>query len=726
MARTTQKQKLFNGRDHSWMQFNRRVLEEAEDPTNPLLERVKFLAITGSNLDEYVEIRWAGLMQRIEDGYREPGYDGLRPTESLDVLTAEIHAFVADQYKCWNQHLLPELRKQGVRLLDWDELDDASRAFAKDYFQREVDPLLTPISIDPAHPFPRVLNKALCLALLLRAKRRSSGPQVLGVVTVPRALPRFVRLPSDDGSYNYLLLQDLIAQHLAGMYRGYEVLAHASFRVTRNSNLYFEEEEARSLLETIRVELHNRRKGDSVRLEIETGAHPEITERLRVNFELDEDQVFLGDGPVNLSRLMFLSDDVKRADLKFPPFTPKAFVLGRKSTSIFDELRQHDVLLHHPYDAYTAVVDFIQQGAEDPAVVSMKQTLYRTSKDSPVFSALTEAAATKEATLVVELMARFDEASNIRWARSMEDAGVQVFHGVVGLKTHCKLAMLVRRDEDGVTRRYCHLGTGNYNPVTARFYTDLSLLTSDPQITERVHMVFNYLTAHAEIDDYSPLLVAPLTMAESFLRLIRREQEHAQAGRPAHIVAKMNALLEPSVIEALYQASQAGVEIDLIIRGLSILRPGVKGLSDNIRVRSVVGRFLEHSRIFHFANGGDAEIYLGSADWMPRNLFERCEVVFPVRDPAARARIHDEILPAYLADTIKARLQQSDGTYLRASKVLKDAPAFSSQDFLMKLAEGKADLDALPAPSTPKPVAIPTPTKASPKKPATKKAHAAD
>ena len=311
----------------------------------------------------------------------------------------------------------------------------------------------------------------------------------------------------------------------------------------------------------------------------------------------------------------------------------------------------------------------------------MKQTLYRTSEDSPMFQALIDAAATKEATLVVELMARFDEASNIRWARSMEDAGVQVFHGVVGLKTHCKLAMLVRRDEDGVTRRYCHLGTGNYNPVTARFYTDLSLLTCDPQITERVHMVFNYLTAHAEMDDYRPLLVAPLTMAESFLGLIRRETDHARAGRPAQIVGKMNALLEPSVIDALYQASQEGVQIDLIIRGLSILRPGVKGLSENIRVRSVVGRFLEHSRIFHFANGGEDEIYLGSADWMPRNLFERCEVVFPVRDAAARTRIHDEILPAYLADTIKARIQQQDGTYLRAAKLDKDAPAFLESGF---------------------------------------------
>ncbi|KAA6461109.1 polyphosphate kinase 1 [Acidobacteria bacterium AB60] len=696
MARTQNKPRLFNGRDASWMQFNRRVLEEAEDSTNPLLERVKFLAITCSNLDEYVEIRQAGLMQRIEDGYRETGYDGLRPDESLGALTHEIHSFVDAQYACWNNQLLPEMRKQGIRLLEWNELDEDAQAFAQSYFQREVDPLLTPIAIDPAHPFPRVLNKALCLAVLLKAKRRSSGPLVLGVVTVPRALPRFVRLPNTDGKFDYVLLQDLIAKNLTGMYRGYEILAFTAFRVTRNSNLYFEEEEARSLLETIRVELHNRRKGDAVRLEIETGAHPDIIERLRVNFELEEDQVFRGDGPVNLSRIMFFYSDVSRADLKFPPFTPRPLTLSRKATNIFEDLRTRDILLHHPYDSYDPVVNFIQMGAQDDAVVSMKQTLYRTSQDSPMFQALTEAAATKEATVVVELMARFDEASNIRWARSMEDAGVQVFHGVVGLKTHCKLALLVRRDEDGVTRRYCHLGTGNYNPVTARFYTDLSLFTSNPEITERVHMVFNYLTAHAEVDDYSPLLVAPLTMAESFLRLIRREMEHARAGRPAHIVAKMNALLEPSVIEALYQASDAGVEVDLIVRGVSIIRPGVKGLSERIRVRSIVGRFLEHSRIFHFANGGDDEIYIGSADWMPRNLFERCEVVFPVRDPGAKARIHAEILPALLADTIKARVQQPDGTYLRASKMHKDAPPFSSQDFLMQLAEGKSGLDAIP------------------------------
>jgi polyphosphate kinase len=713
MARSTQqRKKQFAGRDKSWMNFNRRVLEEASDDSNPILERVKFLAITGSNLDEYVEIRLAGLLQRTEDGHIDPGYDGLSPQASLEILTAEIHDFVAAQYSCWNGQLLPELRQQGIRLLKWEELTEEQRAQAHAYFHREVDPLLTPITIDPAHPFPRVLNRALCLAILLRPKRRSSGPPVLGVLTVPRALERFVRLCDSGegaGSCDYLLLQDLVAQNLSGMYRGYEVLAYATFRVTRNSNLYFEEEETRSLLESIRSELHNRRKGDAVRLEIVADAHPEIVEKLRVNFELDDSQVYATDGPANLARLMFLYSDIQRPDLKFPSFVPKQLNLSRKAADLFEDLRQRDILLHHPYDSYDPVVSFIQLGAVDPRVVTMKQTLYRTSKDSPMFEALTEAAASKEATVVVELMARFDEASNISWARSMEEAGVQVFYGVVGLKTHCKLAMLVRRDEDGVTRRYCHLGTGNYNPVTARFYTDLSLLTSDPAITEQVHMVFNYLTAHAEVDDYKPLLVAPLTMAETFLQLIRRETEHAAAGRPARIVAKMNALLEASVIEAMYAASQAGVEIDLIIRGVCTLRPGVKGLSDNIRVRSIVGRFLEHSRIFQFANDGREEIYLGSADWMPRNLFERCEVVFPVKDKTAKGRIQDEILAAYLADTAKARLMQEDGSYLRT----RGHGSFNAQEFLMRLAEGKADLASIPKPAS-QPAEKPRAAKAEP------------
>jgi polyphosphate kinase len=697
-ARSTQPQNLLIGRDESWMQFNRRVLEEAQDTSNPLLERVKFLAITASNLDEFVEIRVAGLLQRIEDGYIDAGPEGLTPQQTLDSLTQVMHSFMDEQYGCWNKQLLPALHDSGVRVLTWDEIDETARESATAFYQREVDPLLTPITIDPAHPFPRVLNKALCIALLLRRKRKGTPGPVLGVVTIPRALPRLVPLPSADGAHDFIFLHDLIEKHAAGMYRGYEILSKAAFRVTRNSNLYFQEEEARSLLETVRSELHNRRKGDAVRLEIEQEADPEIIDRLRINFELDESQVYRTDGPVNLSRLMNLYSDAKRPDLKFQPFVPHELRLNRKSADLFEELRHRDILLHHPYDSYDAVVGFIESAAADPNVISIKQTLYRTSSDSPMFRALVDAAQSKEVTVVVELMARFDEASNIRWARDLEDAGVQVFHGIVGLKTHCKLALLVRRDPDGAIRRYAHLGTGNYNPNTARFYTDLSLLTSDTAVTAGVHSVFNYLTAHSESDDYAPLLVAPLTLAESFIRLIARETEHAKAGRKAHIIAKMNSLLEQSVIEALYAASKAGVNIDLIVRGICALRPGLKGVSENIRVRSLVGRFLEHSRIFYFANGGEEEFYCGSADWMPRNLFERCEVVFPVKDLQLCARLRNEILAAYLVDTVKTRLLSADGGYHRAKETAlgKAMPAFNAQEFFMQVAEGKATADDIP------------------------------
>ena len=695
---TRQQQNLLIGRDESWMQFNRRVLEEAQDTSNPLLERVKFLAITASNLDEFVEIRVAGLLQRIEDGYTEAGPEGLTPQQTLDALTEDMHSFMTEQYGCWNKQLLPALHHAGVRVLPWDQIDEAAQKSATAFYQREVDPLLTPITIDPAHPFPRVLNKALCIALLLRRKRKGTPGPVLGVVTVPRALPRLVPLPSTEGTHDFMFLHDLIEKHAAGMYRGYEILSKAAFRVTRNSNLYFQEEEARSLLETVRSELHNRRKGDVVRLEIEQRADPEVIDRLRVNFELNESQIYRTDGPVNLTRVMNLYSDTPRADLKFSPFVPHELRLNRKSVDLFDELRHRDILLHHPYDSYDAVVGYIEAGAADPNVISIKQTLYRTSSDSPMFRALVDAAQSKEVTVVVELMARFDEASNIRWARDLEDAGVQVFHGIVGLKTHCKLALLVRRDPDGSIRRYAHLGTGNYNPNTARFYTDISLLTADPAITAAVHSVFNYLTAHSESDDYAPLMVAPLTLAESFIRLIARETEHAKAGRPARIIAKMNSLLEQSVIEGLYAASQAGVEVDLIVRGICALRPGLKGVSENIRVRSLVGRFLEHSRIFYFANGGEEEFYCGSADWMPRNLLERCEVVFPVKDAQLCARLRNEILTAYLADTVKTRLLQGDGRYVRAHEAPHDKslPAFSAQDFFMQVAEGKATADEIP------------------------------
>lgn len=682
---------LFFSRDESWLRFNQRVLEEAQDGSNPLLERVKFLAITASNLDEFVEIRVASLLQRIEEGHNEtqaPDEGGRTLVERLELMETMLQEFVAAQYKCWNEQLMPALRAEKIRVLRWSELDDLQRKFVTAFYDEEVDPLLTPVTIDPSHPFPRVLNKALCLSLLLRHKRKGNTTTMLGVVTIPRSLPRLVALPRAEGEtagtgVDFILLHELIESHVERMFRGYEVLGRAAFRVTRNSNLYMQEEEARSVLESVRAELHNRRKGDAVRLEIESTALPEIIERLRTNFELDPWQVFRTDGPVNLSRLMNLYSGANLPALKYPVFKPRKYHLHKKSTDIFDELRQRDVMLHHPFDSYETVEQFVEAAAEDPAVVSMKQTLYRTSADSPMFRALTEAAQSKDVTVVIELMARFDEASNIRWARELEDAGVGVFHGIFGLKTHCKLALLVRRDPDGRVRRYAHLGTGNYNPVTARFYTDISLLTADVKITAAVQAVFRYLTAEAEGEEYRPLMVAPLTLAGDLISLINRETEHARAGRPSGIVAKMNAILDRRTVEALYTASQAGVPIELIIRGMCSLRPGVKGLSETIRVRSIVGRFLEHSRIFAFTNGGEDEIFCGSADWMPRNIYERCEVLFPVLEPRLVKRLQEEILEAYLKDNMKARMLLPNGCYVR---VPKTGPGFSAQDHLMAVA----------------------------------------
>src|SRR6201982_1586188 len=692
----------FINRELSWLAFNRRVLEEPRDANNPLLERLKFLSISASNLDEFFEVRVAGLVQQIEDGFNEGAADGLTLAEERDRINHEKHDFVEEQYDCWNGHLRPRLAQHGIRVLGLHELDSTAKSFVEEYCEKELDPLLTPVTVDPAHPFPRVINKALCVAFLLRRRRRSSLTYT-GVVTVPRALPRLIRLPSETTD-DFIFLADLVAFHASRMYHGYDIVSSAAFRVTRNSNLYLQEEESRNLLESVRTELHNRRKGDAVRLEIEASAAPEIVERLRGNFALEEWQVFRTNGPVDLSRVSSIYEQPQRADLKFKPFVPRELHLTGKSRDIFEEIRKHDILLHHPFDSFNAVVGFIETGAKDPEVISMRQTLYRTGEESPIVQALSEAAASKEVTVVVELKARFDEASNIRWARNMEDAGVQVFHGLVGLKTHCKLALLVRRDPDGVTRRYAHPGTGNYNSVTAKFYTDLSLLTADEQVTSAVHGVFNFLTAYAERPHYEPLLVAPLDLAEKLLALIEREADHARHGRPARIIAKMNALLDKKVILALYQASQAGVEIDLLVRGICALRPDVRGVSDRIRVRSIVGRFLEHSRIYYFANGGDEEVYIGSADWMPRNLYERVEVLTPLKDSMARERVRYEILEAYLADNLKTRILAKDGTYhrvwqtpgRRGGKAPTGAAAFNAQEFLIGLAEGKQPLQAIP------------------------------
>jgi polyphosphate kinase len=701
MARhATDHSAYFLNREASWLAFNRRVLEEAEDENNPLLERLKFLAISASNLDEFFEVRVAGLVQLLEDGNTAAGPDGLTMIEERDLIAQETREFVGEQYECWNDQLRPALMERGIRVLGLHELDMRAREFVNDYCERELDLLLTPVTVDPSHPFPRVINKALCVAFLLRRRRRSSTTYT-GVVTVPRALPRLVRLPSED-TVDFIFLADLVAFHASRMYHGYDIVSSAAFRVTRNSNLYLAEEESRSLLESVRTELHNRRKGDAVRLEIEADADPEIIERLRTNFEIQPWQVFSVNGPVNLSRLFNIYDQTEHPELKYRSFTPREMRLTAKSQDLFEELRRHDVLLHHPYDSFDAVISFIEAAAEDPRVLSIKQTLYRTSEHSAIVPSLMAAASKKEVTAVVELKARFDEASNIRWARDLEDAGVQVFHGLVGLKTHCKLSLLVRKDPDGVTRRYAHLGTGNYNATTARIYTDLSLLTADPEITAAVHDVFSFLTAYAEHPNYEPLSVAPLNLAEECLSLIAREAEHARHGRPAHIIAKMNALLDKNVISALYGASQAGVNVDLIVRGICALRPGVRGISDRIRVRSIVGRFLEHSRIYYFANGGQEQVFLASADWMPRNLYDRVEVMFPLRDDLLRERVQHEILDAYLADNVKSRMLQSNGKYIRVWRAQgkrrrpTGSAAFSSQDFLIGIAEGKLGVDAIP------------------------------
>jgi polyphosphate kinase len=678
---------FYLNRHLQWMAFNHRVLQEAQDRKNPLLERVKFLAITANNLDEFVEIRVSSFLQKIEHGSRDVSPDGLTPPEELGRVTSSMQAFVREQYKCWNEELLPALAKHQIRVLPVDHLSSKAADLAKTFYDRRVYPMLTPVTVDPTHPFPHVLNKALCIAFLLRRKRQSAEKPFFGVVTVPRALPRLLRVPTGNGGIHFVFLQDIISTYAAKLYRGYEILASAPFRITRNSNLYVEEEEARTLMDAVDSQVAQRRKGDAVRLEIEAAAHPEIVDHLVSTFELDESLVFRAAGPVNLQRLFHLYDETPRPDLKYPKFVPRQVQIGHDADSHFETLRRQDVLLHHPYDSYEPVVHFLETAAQDPRVLSIKQTLYRTNSDSPIARALLEAAGKKEVTVVVELKASFDEATNIRWARSFEDAGVQVFHGLVGLKTHAKLAMIVRHDPDGKIRRYAHLGTGNYNPSTARYYSDLSLFTSDAAITSAVHDVFNFLTAYAEKAHYKPLMVAPKDMAKNCIALIDREARHARRGRPARIIVKCNAVVDPPVIQALYRASRAGVEIDLIVRGQCTLVPGLRGISSRIRVRSIVGRFLEHSRIFYFENGGKSEIYLGSADWMPRNLYERVEVLFPLKDELLRQRICHEILPVYLADNLKARVLGSDGAY-DYIQLAKGARRVSAQEHLMGLARG--------------------------------------
>ncbi len=681
----------FQNRELSWLEFNQRVLEEAQDESNPPLERLKFLAIVTSNLDEFFEIRVAGLQRQAETRPDEAEIDGLGASDALDAVAARAKKLVGDQYQCYRDQVVPALSLAGIDLFTVDELDERGRAWAAAYFAREVFPVLTPLAVDPAHPFPQLANKSLNLVVELRVSNREGEIDGmlrddqhvefrLGVVQVPRILPRLLAVPPEfapKGRKIYLFLSSLISAFIGQLFPGLEVRGCYAFRITRNSELFLDEDEADNLLEAMQEQLARRRKGDAVRLEVQRGADPSIIALLLETFELDAVDLYEVDGPINLTRLMAIYSAENRADLKDAPFvaqTPPQLRGIDSPDEFFAAVRASDILLHHPYQSFRPVTKFIQLASEDPQVLAIKITLYRTSKDSPIVKALMRAAQNgKQVTALVELKARFDEENNIAWAKAMEDAGVHVVYGLVGLKTHSKLAFVVRREEEAI-QRYVHLGTGNYNEVTARIYTDLGLLTANAEIGEDAGKIFNLLTGMSQFPGLTRLMMAPFGLDEAFTKRIDRlttlakkqKRAHAQNGHETEvprIIVKMNSLLDPGVIKALYRASQAGVQIDLIVRGMCALRPGVPGLSDNIRVRSIIGRFLEHSRVFYFAGGGEEEVLCGSADWMPRNFLRRVEVIFPILDANLRERVKREVLFLALEDNTKARVLLPDGTH---------------------------------------------------------------
>jgi len=678
-------------RELSWLEFNARVLEEAADATNPWLERLKFLAIFSSNLDEFFEIRVAGLQQQVYAGVEPQDYgaDGLAPAEQLAAIERRVHELVTEQYRILGTDVLPGLAAGGVERVQFDDLSDAERRHVDALFRASIYPVLTPLAIDPGHPFPHVHNKSLNIALVVERQNGGQPRRHFAVVQVPAVLDRVVVVSTHgEGRVRFILLEDIIARHLRELFGGLRVVSHTVFRVTRNTDLTIQEEEAEDLLETIEESLRQRMRSDPVRLEISADADEVFTGLLTEAHDLEPRDVYRVAGPVDLTVLIALHRLDDLAALRDEPLVPRVSPPFAQGQDVFDVIRAHDVLVHLPYESFGCVVDFIERAADDPQVLAIKQTLYRTSA-SPIIAALARAAQNgKQVTALVELKARKDEQNNIAWARVLEQAGVHVVYGIVGLKTHCKAALVVRREADGI-RRYVHLSTGNYNPATARSYTDLGLFTAHPDFGEDTTALFNLLTGYADGYKWKRLLVAPLGLRDEIVARIERERRHAQDGRPARIVVKMNALVEPSVIDALYGASQAGVTIELVIRGICCLRPGLPGVSENIRVTSIVDKFLEHSRIFYFENAGDPEVYLASADWMPRNFWRRIETVFPIEDAGIQARIVGDILQAVLADNVKARELLPDGTYRRRARADAD-PVIRSQLVLQHLAREAA------------------------------------
>ncbi|QDH70563.1 polyphosphate kinase 1 [Marilutibacter alkalisoli] len=676
---------LYFNRELSQLDFNFRVLAQAEDKRVPLLERLKYLCISCTNLDEFFEIR-AGSLRHAHDLGLMPHADGLAPATVLARIHDRAAELVSSQYDCWNRILRPALAEAGVRVLSRDAWNARQKRWLLAYFRDEVMPVLSPLGLDPAHPFPKILNKSLNIVVVLKGRDAFGRDGNLAIVRAPRSLPRIIQLPESvsGGANDFVFLSSVLSTFVDELFPGMEVKGAYQFRVTRNSELLVDEEEVDNIALALRDELVGRGYLRAVRLEIAEQCPDDIVRTLLENFDLNENAVYRINGPVNLNRVTQVYDLVARPELKFPPFQQRQLP---GTEAMFDRINRGDVLLHHPFDAFTPVLELLRQAAEDPQVLAIKQTLYRSGKGSPIVEQLIQAARNgKDVTVVVELRARFDEEANLGFADRLQEAGVQVVYGVVGYKTHAKMLLVIRR-EDGRLRRYVHLGTGNYHPGTARLYTDIGLMTANPEIGNDVHLIFQQLSGLAPSIKLKRLLQSPFTLHDGMLKRIERETQHARSGRQARIVAKMNALNEPQVVRALYRASQAGVKIDLIVRGACTLRPGVPGVSDNIRVRSIVGRFLEHHRVYWFANDGQPDLLCSSADWLERNLLRRVETCFPILDPALAERVHAEAIANYLADNVNAWELQSDGSYQRLSPS-SGKPLHSAQAALLDAING--------------------------------------
>ena len=699
---------LYINRELSWLEFNRRVLEEAQDPLVPLLERLKFIAILSSNLDEFFMVRVGGLQQKLQAGIAQgSGADRMPPVEQLDRISQVVRQLVDQQYGCLLEEILPALEREGVVVRALKDLTEADRKYVHEQFLREIFPVLTPLAIDPGHPFPRLLNKSLNLAVLL--KRPGHGEPLFAVVQVPAVLQRLVPLPAEKG-HVFTPLETVIRMHLSELFPGMKVESATVFRVTRNSDFEIDDDEVEDLLKTIEEEVRKRRQGAAVRLEIEADAPAGVEQLLTAKLELDSIDVYRLPGLLDLTGLFQVYGLPGYPQLRDPHFVPQLIPEFTKASDPWVAIRSHDILIHHPYESFAHTVDFIEAAADDERVLAIKQTLYRTSSDSPVVRALKRAADNgKQVTALIELKARLDEERNIVWARELEKAGVHVVFGFVNLKTHCKVSLVVRREDDGI-RRYVHLSTGNYNPQTARIYTDLGFFTCRPDFCDDASELFNYLTGYCDLPEWRKLIVAPSRLQSFMLEKIEQETALQKAGKGGRIIAKVNGLLEPAIVQALYRASQAGVRIDLIIRGICALRPGVPGVSENIRVISIVDRFLEHSRIFYFGNSGDPQVYIGSADWMDRNLSRRVEVVFPIEQPNLKQRLLREILATSLADNAKARELLSDATWRRVTPE-PGTPRVRSQERFLEIATQNTASRIVEEQSVPIPYVKPKPSR---------------